>query len=167
MANKNYTPHHLLLFTGIDVKCTGASTWILHDKKEVLTPVFMKTLMEDDAINWVKPLLRPLESMTSDEALHIAKLCLDINDSDITDKTYIYSTPFKDGAISIKAHYYHHTLESYVDDIVTIEYDFYIYYSRHYFAPNNQPQIFQYLIQQQFDVFNWIENGIALDKTKI
>lgn len=163
----NYTPQHLVLFTGIDVQCQGASTWILHNKKEVLTPLFMKTLMEDGAIDWVKPLLRPLGSMTDDECIHISKLALDIQDSHITDMTTFSVVPFEGDEVKIKAHYYDTLLETYVDATVNISDDFYITHSCYNLAPHNQPQIFQYLIQQQFDVFGWIPSEIALDKTKM
>lgn len=168
MVNKNYTPHHLLLFTGIDVICQGEPTWNFHGKKEKLTSVFTDIAMEFDKnnelIRLVKPLLRPLSTMTDDEAIRITKLALDIHVE--TDMTTISIIPYSDGRINIKAHYYHTVLESYIDDIVTIYDCFDISYTEHSLSVFNQPHIFQYLIQCQFDIFGWIKSGIALDKTK-
>lgn len=162
----NYTRHHLQLFIGIDIQCKGASTWILHEKKEVLTPSFMKTLMEDDAIDWVKPILRPLKAITRDEAIHIAKLALDIKEYQITNMTAFTVHDNIEGEIRIKAHYYDTLLERYDDDTVTIDESFDVWHNQE-LSVFNQPHIFQYLIQQQFDVFGWIKSEIALDKSKI
>lgn len=163
----NYTPQHLLLFTGIDVKCQGASTWSLHGQTRKLSPALMETLIEDQAIDWVKPLLLPLSEMTQEQIIHIAKLALDIrHNTDLTNETH-FSFNRADGGIKINAHYYDTLLESYSDGIVTIEEDFYISHSCYNLAPHNQPEIFQYLIQNQFDIFNWIQDGTALDKSQI
>jgi hypothetical protein len=157
MTNKNYTPHHLLLFTGIEVMCEGAKTWMLNGKKMELTPTFMITLMEDRAIDWVKPLLRPVQDMTDDEAIHIAKLCLNIKEENFLSALVLRHA---DNEINVKVDYHDTELftnESEKDentiskDVVTIPSDFCIHHSEYLFAPENQPQIFQYLIQQQFD----------------
>ena len=163
---KNYTPHHLLLFTGINVQCEGASTWLFHDKKQELTPSFLITLIDDNAIDWVKPILFPLSAMTDEQAIHITKLALNIQDGHITDNT-TFAVKIDDEEIKIKAHYYNTALESYDDDIVIINDSFDISYSKYSLSAFNQPQIFQYLIQCQFDVFGWIKEKIALDKTKL
>jgi hypothetical protein len=35
------------------------------------------------------------------------------------------------------------------------------------YYPVNQPIVFKWMLSKQFDVFNWIPKGLALDKTKI
>lgn len=162
----NYTPHHLQLFTGIDVQCQGASTWSLHGKTKKLSPALLEVLIQDQAIDWVKPLLYPLEAMTDEQAIHIAKLAMNIQDSQITNMT-TFTVIHNEDEIKIKSHYYDQILERYDDDIVIIDDCFDISYNKYSLSAFNQPHIFQYLIQQQFDIFNWIKDSIALDKSNI
>lgn len=116
------------------------------------------------SISHIKPYLRLLKDMTDEESIRITKMALDIHAE--TDMTTISIIPYSDGEIKIKAHYYNTMLESYDDDIVTITDSFDVSHNKHSLSAFNQPQIFQYLIQCQFDIFNWIKSGTALDKTK-
>lgn len=125
------------------------------------------SLLEDGILNGYQPILRPLSYMTNDEAIHITKLALNIHhNTDLTNETY-FSFTKSDKEVKIKAHYYNTMLESYDDDIVTIDNSFDISHNEHSLSVFNQPEIFQYLIQQQFDVFGWIKDKLALDKTKL
>lgn len=159
----NYTPHHLQLFTGIDVQCQGASTWSLHGKTRKLSPALLEVLIQEQAIDWVKPILRSLSSMSDDECTHISKLCLNVKEGCFNHAIIMRH----DDKINIHVNYYDTSMDEIAKDIVTIRSDFDIHHSDHMFSPFNQPHIFQYLIQQQFDIFNWIKDGIALDKTKL
>lgn len=113
----------------------------------------------------IRPILRPLSDISDKEAIHIAKLCLNIRE----EKDFIRAEVVRDigTEINIKVSYTDNIVDGISEDVVTIEDDFDIYHSENFFCAHNQTQIFQYLIQCQFDIFNWIGDGTALDKTKI
>ena len=149
------TPQKLALFLGCDTpegKLIGVTEWACYIGTEHIS--------KSISIQNVKPILRKLDSMTDDEAIHIAKLSLSVKDVCFRHAIIMRH----DDEINIYTHYYNTSIDEEDKDIVTIQNDFDIYISDNFFSAHNQPQIFQYLTQCQFDIFGWIDKNIALNK---
>lgn len=108
-----------------------------------------------------KPILRPLSDMTEEEAIEIAKIIYGQPDSV---KWKVESNKYKKALLVYRRHYQKRfviclesgEIECYDMDGVDESKDIYM----------NQHFVTKYLILKQFDVFGWIEKGLAIEKTK-
>ncbi len=87
----------------------------------------------------VKPILRPLSDMTEDEARNVYKIT--------TGEDY----PANDAK----------------SEVFAVQDEEFLSAQMEIGAMMGQPAVWRYLLSRHFDLFGWIESGLAIDKTKI
>jgi hypothetical protein len=109
---------------------------------------FQRDIESEYSSNWsienIKPILRPLSDMTTEEAMELIR----INHPESTHKV-IECVTINNGAVQFKAN------DGKMKYSVLFQIGFFDNYS---------PNEFKWLILKQFDVFNWIDQGLAIKK---
>lgn len=120
------------------------------------------------AFNKIKPFLRPFLSMTDEEAIEVFKLALDTREArrltvhrlkDEGVRVIIVVEMFKGPLKSIA------DLEKHPYDWIEIDQGFTVREGRNTLC--NQPEITRLLLKNELDVFELIEDGLAIDKTTL
>lgn len=112
-------------------------------------------------VDTIKPILRPLSSMTKDEAYELINIVI----SD--DKIKNINIKNEDSLVAVSSQREHGLYVLYIDSKNrSVE----VYYEDYSCIAPNYPisyEIYEWLFSKHFDVFNLIENNLAIDKTKI
>jgi hypothetical protein len=102
----------------------------------------------------IKPILRPIKSITRVEAKEIAFRSFGMGELEFASDMY---TVVKHNCIEIR---FEDAKE--VQKVTTVYNNFDITIDDEYTITNNQTDIFSYFIRQGFDVFGWIDKGWAI-----
>lgn len=135
--NTQLTPQEAALYLGQEIQYTNH--FFGSTKFGKLTPAFFYDLFGSSGYRYTcKLLLRPLADIQEEEAKEFLLFVCDNAQIDaVNGNGILYKENFL--GVDLKTHF---TFESYT------------------------PAQFQYLLSKGFDLFNWIEQGKALDKTK-
>jgi hypothetical protein len=120
------------------------------------------------SIEGVKPILRRLEDMTEEEALHIGKLAMFDRDMNYPDSDFKVEKTW--AAIEVPTTYSVRISNDWFEKEIRIGFNTgNIWYANNEINERifNQPVIFHYLLRQHFDLFGLIPVGLALDAKTI
>lgn len=160
---KKLTVNELALYLGCEVevqfKDMCDNNKLVKEKRNLNT----LTLTYFDLYELFKPILRPLSDITEEEAIEVLKICLPY--AELLEVSEDFERFQKDDE-EARIYYWHEsqTIDegtTYTEEALTISFDTCDVYS-HWGHTNNFHSITAFLLTKHFDLFNWIEQGLAI-----
>jgi hypothetical protein len=168
------TVQDLAMFIGCKVKYRGniydlitismSNGWESNQQYVEIGTLGEETSDDDISVDYdeVIPIIRPLSDITESELIDIAKIIYGQPDSV---KWKVEFNKYRNCHLVYRKHYSKRftfccetgEIECYEMDMVDECKDIY----------NNQHYVTKYLISKQFDLFNWIQKGLAIDRNKL